>query len=255
MTNAGASLLQVADLEVQYPGGGAPAVLGASLHVDRGDLVVVVGANGAGKTSLVRAIAGYLPNEGVTTRGSIRLAGKEIRGQDPSRLAKRGICFVPERNKIFRGLTVDQNLRLFGTRRRSAAGLDDDRAGVFELFPWLEQRRSTLAGYLSGGQQQMLALSGVVLARPDLVVVDEPSLGLAPIVVQQVMDRLRTLRAELDVGVLLVDQNVSSTVPLADRVYSMHAGHLTEEAKDEMLQRVATVGYARRGEPDPAVAT
>lgn len=238
------SLLVVSGVEVEYPGGGAPAVVQASFTVDRGEIVLVVGANGAGKSSLVRAIAGYLPNEGVTTRGSIRLAGREIRGKDPAKLSRRGVCFIPERNKIFRGLTVDQNLRLFGKRRRSSAGLDDDLASVFEMFPWMRDRRTALAGYLSGGQQQMLALSGVVLARPDLLIVDEPSLGLAPIIVQQVMDRLRTMRDELDAGILLVDQNVSSTVPVADHVYSMHAGHLTEEVKDEMLGRVAAVGYA-----------
>lgn len=238
------TLLAASHVEVSYPGGGAPAVVDASFTVDNGEIVVVVGANGAGKTSLVRAVAGYLPNEGVTTRGSIRLAGREVRGKDPARLARRGICFVPERNKIFRGLTVDQNLRLFGKRRRSNVGLDDDFANVFELFPWLWERRNALAGYLSGGQQQMLALSGVVLARPDLVIVDEPSLGLAPIIVQQVIDRLRTMREQLGVGVLLVDQNVASTVPIADRVYSMHAGHLTEEVRDDVLARVAAVGYA-----------
>ena len=237
-------LLVVSNVEVEYPGGGAPAVLGASLTVNRGEIVVVVGANGAGKTTLVRAVAGYLPNESVTTRGTIRLAGRDIRGKNPARLARRGICFIPERNKIFRTLTVDQNLRLFGRRRRSSAGLDDDLAGAFELFPWMKERRSTLAGYLSGGQQQMLALSGVVVARPDLVIVDEPSLGLAPIIVQQVMDRLRTMRSELDAAILLVDQNVASTVPIADRVFSMHAGHLTEEVKGEVLGRLAAVGYA-----------
>lgn len=246
MSRSTEPLLVVSDVEVEYPGGGAPAVLGASFTVNRGEIVVVVGANGAGKTSLVRAIAGYLPNEGVTTRGTIRLEGRNIRGKNPAALARRGVCFIPERNKIFRGLTVNQNLRLFGKRRRSTAGLEDDLTAVFELFPWLKDRRTALAGYLSGGQQQMLALSGVVVARPDLLIVDEPSLGLAPIVVQQVMDRLRTMRAELDAGILLVDQNVSSTVPLADWVFSMHGGHLTEEVKDDILGRAAAGGYVRR---------
>lgn len=238
-------LLVASDVDVQYPGGGAPAVRGAALEVARGQIVVVVGANGAGKTSLVRAIAGFLPNERVTVRGTIQVAGRDIRGQDPARIARRGVCFIPERNKIFRGLTVDQNLRLFSKRRRTSAGLDTDLANVFDMFPWLRDRRGDLAGYLSGGQQQMLALSGVVLARPDLVIVDEPSLGLAPIIVQQVMDRLQTMRDELDAGVLLVDQNVASTVPIADSVYSMRTGDLVPEVKADVLGRVGSAGYAR----------
>ncbi|MDQ1397764.1 MAG: branched-chain amino acid transport system ATP-binding protein [Acidimicrobiaceae bacterium] len=238
-------LLALRNVEVRYPGGGAPAVTSASFALSPGEIAVVVGSNGAGKTSLVRAIAGFLPSEGVTTRGSIRLAGREIRGKNPARLARSGLCFIPERNKVFRGLSVDQNLKLFGARRRSAGGLDDDLRLVFEMFPWMAERRGVLAGYLSGGEQQMLALSGAVLARPDLVIVDEPSLGLAPVIVQQVMQRLKMIRNEFGASILLVDQNVSGTVVIADRVFAMHVGDLVEEDTTEVLRRAKAGGYAR----------
>jgi branched-chain amino acid transport system ATP-binding protein len=236
--------LALENVQVRYPGGGL-AVDSGSLVVNRGEIIVIVGPNGAGKTSLVRSIAGFLPHEGVTTSGSITLGTRQVRGLDPAKIARLGICFIPERDKVFRGLPIEDNLRLFAERRRDRTGLEADTEFVFEVFPWIKDRLKALAGYLSGGEQQMLALSGVILARPDVLIVDEPSLGLAPVIVQEVMRRLRDLRDEFGLSVLLVDQNVRATVPVADTVYSMHAGVIAVEDREEILHRSATTGYVR----------
>lgn len=248
MSTASEPVLVLSDVEVRYPGGGAPAVTGVSFGLQEGEIAVVVGSNGAGKTSLVRGIAGFLPSESVTRRGTVRIAGRDVRPGRPSQLAREGVCFIPERDKIFRSLSIARNLKLFASRRRSDEGLDDDMRIVDEMFPWMRERRATLAGYLSGGQQQMLALSGAVLARPDLIIVDEPSLGLAPVVIRQVLQRLVDIRDEFGATILLVDQNVASTVTIADRVFSMTLGELVEEERNEVLARAGSGGYAHRDE-------
>jgi ABC-type branched-subunit amino acid transport system ATPase component len=221
-------VLQVKDLRVWY-GAGEFAVDQANLVVNRGEVVVVAGPNGAGKSSLLKAIAGYTRGDGVRTQGEILVNGQHVLGRDPSDTARLGVCFIPERDKVFRNLTVDNNLRLLAQRRRNKKGASTDLEQVFELFPWIRRRGKTLAGYLSGGEQQMLAISGLVLARPDLVLVDEPSLGLAPIMVREVMSLLGTLRSQLGLTLLLVDQNVRATSRIADRMLAMEAGRLIED--------------------------
>jgi branched-chain amino acid transport system ATP-binding protein len=237
-------LLDVTDLSVSY-GRGGQAVRGASFTLQEGETVVVLGPNGAGKTSLARAIGGFQRHEGVTTRGTVRLRGKDILGRTPDAIGRAGVCVIPERNKIFRTLSVRDNLKIFTERRRDRAGVDDDMEAVFRLFPGLLDLVERPAGLLSGGQQQMLALSGALLARPDLLVVDEPSLGLAPILIKQVMAALDQLRRDTGVALLLADQNVWATIHLADRVFEMSSGELIEERAEDIQARLLERGYTR----------
>jgi branched-chain amino acid transport system ATP-binding protein len=239
-----APVLEVTDRVVAYGRGGA-GVEHATFTLREGDSIVVLGPNGAGKTSLVRAIGGFLPHEGVSTIGRVRLHGREVLGASPDAIARSGVCVIPERNKIFPNLTVEQNLRVFAGRRRSRSGLAQDMARVTELFPTLQSRMSGLAGYLSGGQQQMLALGGALLARADLLVVDEPSLGLAPILVKEVLMALKQLQAETGIALLLVEQNVWASTHLANRTFTMASGALVEEDQETMRSRLRKQGYVR----------
>lgn len=239
------SMLEVSDLNVRYKGG-ALAVDGASLTVDRHECAVVLGANGAGKTSLVRAICGFLGHEGVHVSGSVLFSGLPIRGNGPASIARSGVAYIPERDKIFRELTIRENLQIFALRRPTREGLQDDTDYAFDLFPGLSRiPAGRPAGLLSGGEQQMLALSGALVSRPQLMLVDEPSLGLAPIVVSAVMRALGRIVAERDLALLLVDQNVRSTERLANRVYTMVSGQLRLEAGDDVHERLIREGYSR----------
>ena len=222
------AVLEVRDVSVSYPGGGV-ALDRASLSVAAGEIAVVVGPNGAGKTTLCRAVAGYLPGERVRVSGSVKVRGAELAGKDPANIARAGVCFIPERQKVFATLTVAENLEL--ARRQTArdprsAAVDDEH--VSRMFPILRERRTQPAGLLSGGEQQMLALARAFLSRPALIVIDEPSLGLAPVVIQTVLGALRQVAAELNVAVLLADQNIINTRELATRLYEMRAGELIQ---------------------------
>jgi branched-chain amino acid transport system ATP-binding protein len=239
------SMLEVSELNVRYKGG-ALAVDGASLAVDRHECAVVLGANGAGKTSLVRAICGFLGHEGVQVSGSVVFAGVAARVKGPASIARSGVAYIPERDKIFRELTIRENLQIFAQRRASKDGLQEDTDYAFDLFPGLSRiPAGRPAGLLSGGEQQMLALSGALVSRPQLMLVDEPSLGLAPIVVSAVMRALGRIVAERDLALLLVDQNVRSTEKLANRVYTMVSGHLRLETGDDVHERLIREGYSR----------
>jgi len=221
-----APVLDVEQVSVSYPGGGV-ALDRASLQVTAGEIVVVVGPNGAGKTTLCRAVAGYLPGERVRVSGSVKVNGLEQAGHDPANVARAGVCFIPERQKVFATLTVAENLELARRQtRRDPRSAASDLAHVAQLFPILGERRQQPAGLLSGGEQQMLALARAFLSRPALIVIDEPSLGLAPVVIQTVLGALRQVAAELRVAVLLADQNIINTRELATRMYEMRAGEL-----------------------------
>jgi branched-chain amino acid transport system ATP-binding protein len=221
-----AAVLEIQDVCVSYPGGGV-ALDRASLKVAAGEIVVVVGPNGAGKTTLCRAVAGYLPGERVRVSGSVKVRGLEQVGKNPASVAHAGVCFIPERQKVFATLTVAENLEL-GRRqsKRDSKTAASDAEHVARLFPILRERRLQPAGLLSGGEQQMLALARAFLSRPALIVIDEPSLGLAPVVIQTVLAALRQVAAELNVAVLLADQNIINTRQLATRLYEMRAGEL-----------------------------
>jgi branched-chain amino acid transport system ATP-binding protein len=217
----------VSGLEVRY--GRVGAVQGASLEVGQGEIVALLGANGAGKTSLLAAIAGVAP----LSAGEIRYAGTDLRGMSPEDRARRGLSLVPEGRHLFPALTVKENLMLGAVSRR-----DDDVARDYEAvlvrFPEVASLTSQRAGNLSGGQQQQVALGRALMNRPRLLMLDEPSLGLAPLLVGRVFDSLDELRAA-GVTVLLVEQYAERAVRLADRAYVMRRGRIVLEAASATL--------------------
>ncbi|HEY1369051.1 MAG TPA: ABC transporter ATP-binding protein [Gaiellaceae bacterium] len=206
--------LEAAGLEVRY--GTVPAVRNLDLRVDRGEIVGLVGPNGAGKSTTLLAIMGVVPIH----KGDIRLHGRSIRGVQPESIVRRGVALVPEGRHIYASLTVDENLRLGLAGRRDRDGLDDDLAWLRELFPVVEESAARPAGALSGGQQQQLAIARALVARPDVLLLDEPSLGLAPTVVVRLFEALGAIR-ERGVSILLVEQRAQLTVALADRTHVM----------------------------------
>ncbi len=211
-------MLELEDLDVRY--GGVAAVRGLSLRVERGELVGLIGPNGAGKTTTLHAIMGVVRQAG----GDVRLAGRSIRRRTPERIARSGVALVPEGRRVFPHLTVEENLRLGLAARRGRVGRDD-LAELRELFPVLGEFRKRPAGVLSGGQQQQLAIARALAARPDVLLLDEPSLGLAPSLVEGVFAALGRVR-ERGVSTLLVEQRAQRTVAFADRTYVLANGEL-----------------------------
>jgi branched-chain amino acid transport system ATP-binding protein len=214
-----APVLELDDVEVRY--GAVTAVRGLSLRLDRGEIVGLIGSNGAGKSTTLHAIMGLVPVHG----GGIRLAGKSIRGRAPESVARAGIALVPEGRRIYANLSVADNLRLGLAGRRSRDGAAEDLASVHDLFPVVKEFADRPAGTLSGGQQQQLAIARALVARPDVLLLDEPSLGLAPQLVSVVFDVLAQIR-ERGVAVLLVEQRAQRTVAFADRTYVLANGAL-----------------------------
>ncbi len=214
-----APLLELAGVEVRH--GAVPAVRDLSVEVMAGEIVGLIGPNGAGKSTTLHAIMGLVP----TRKGSISLRGGSLAGKSPEAVARAGIALVPEGRRIFAELTVDENLRLGLAGRRGRAGADDDIDAVHELFPIVREFASRQAGVLSGGQQQQLAIARALVARPDLLLLDEPSLGLAPKIVDVVFEALAEIRRR-GVTVLLVEQRAQRTVAFADRTYLMSNGEI-----------------------------
>jgi branched-chain amino acid transport system ATP-binding protein len=212
-------LLEIDNLDCNY--GRIRALHGVSLSVEDGELVALVGANGAGKTTLLRCISGVQPASG----GAIRFAGDDITAMAPERRVRRGIAQAPEHRQVFGPLSVTDNLLLGGyTRSRAEIAEDVDKA--FAMFPDLKQRRRQAAGTLSGGQQQMLAISRALMARPRLLLLDEPSMGLAPALVAEVFDAITALR-DAGVTILLVEQNAFAALSVAKRGYVIEAGRIS----------------------------
>jgi branched-chain amino acid transport system ATP-binding protein len=212
-------LLEIDNLDCNY--GRIRALHGVSLSVEEGELVALVGANGAGKTTLLRCISGVQPASG----GAIRFAGDDITAMAPERRVRRGIAQAPEHRQVFGPLSVTDNLLLGGyTRSRAEIAEDVDKA--FAMFPDLKQRRRQAAGTLSGGQQQMLAISRALMARPRLLLLDEPSMGLAPALVAEVFDAITALR-DAGVTILLVEQNAFAALSVAKRGYVIEAGRIS----------------------------
>jgi branched-chain amino acid transport system ATP-binding protein len=209
--------LQLRDLEVAY--GGVPAVRGLSLTVAPGEIVGLIGPNGAGKSTTLHAIMGLVPVRG----GEIQFGDRSLRKRSPEAIARRGIALVPEGRRLFAELTVEENLRL--GLAALPRGADHDVADVLDLFPVVAEFRARPAGALSGGQQQQLAIARALVARPSILLLDEPSLGLAPTVVDLVFSTLRTI-AERGIGVLLVEQRAQRTVALSARTHVLANGEL-----------------------------
>jgi branched-chain amino acid transport system ATP-binding protein len=211
--------LAVTALDVRH--GGVHAVRGLTLEVSPGEIVGLIGANGAGKSSTLHAIMGIAP----VTGGEIRLGGSSLRGRRPEEIARRGVALVPEGRRIFGELTVAENLRLGLAARRSHGGENAVLRRVYDLFPIVEEFRKRHAGALSGGQQQQLAIARALVAEPDVLLLDEPSLGLAPTVVDIVFEALAAIR-DTGLAVLLVEQRAQRTVALADRCHVLANGEL-----------------------------
>ena len=214
------SLLEVKGLEVRY--GGIRAVKGVDLAVDEGELVCLIGANGAGKTSTLKAICGMLP----AAAGTVRYAGKSIAGMPSFRLVRAGLVLVPEGRGIFGQLTVAENLAMGAFARDDVADVKRDLEKMLALFPRLAERSAQSAGTLSGGEQQMLALGRALMSKPRLLVLDEPSMGLAPLMVAKIFEVVRQIASE-GVTILLVEQNAKLALEAASRGYVMESGTIT----------------------------
>jgi len=214
------TLLELAGLQVAY--GGIQAVKGIDLTVAKGELVCLIGANGAGKTTTLKAICGLLPTRG----GTVHYDGQEITGTPSYQLVERGLAMVPEGRGIFRQLTVAENLAMGAFVRRDREAVRDDLEHIFELFPRLAERRSQSGGTLSGGEQQMLAIGRAMMSRPKLLLLDEPSMGLAPLLVQKIFETVRAISVE-GVTILLIEQNARLALEIANRGYVMESGTIT----------------------------
>ena len=200
---------------------------GLSLAVEHGQIVALLGANGAGKTTTLRAISGLLKaEEGRVTDGTIELEGRRIDGRDPEAIVRMGVFQVMEGRRVFENLTVDENLRVGAYTRRDQGGVRRDSETVYRYFPRLKERRRQMAGYLSGGEQQMLVIGRALMARPRLVLLDEPSLGLAPMLVREIFAIVRRLNQEERLTILLVEQNASAALGIADYGYVMEGGRV-----------------------------
>ena len=227
-------LLQLEEVEARY--GQVKALHGVSLSVSEGEIVAVLGANGAGKTTTLRAISGT-----VRRSGAIRFAGKSIAGRSPEAVARLGIAHVPEGRGTLSELSVAENLRLGAYVRRGRASIQEDEQRVLAHFPWLGDRRNQRAGTLSGGEQQMLALARALMLRPRLVLLDEPSLGLAPRVVAEIFRIVGELNEREGLTVLVVEQNAILALETASRAYVLEVGRVALEGGSETLRRNESV--------------
>ena len=211
-------ILRIKDLKVNY--GGIEAVKGISLDVPQGEIVTLIGANGAGKSSTLRAISGLVK----PTSGSIEFEGEEITGKNPTDIVTRGITLVPEGRKIFPDLTVKENLRVGAYLRKD--DITDDINWVYDLFPRLKERSWQAGGTLSGGEQQMLAVGRALMSRPKVIMMDEPSLGLAPLVVRGIFDIIKEINKQ-GMTILLIEQNANMALKTAHLGYVMETGRIT----------------------------
>ncbi|MGA8112411.1 MAG: ABC transporter ATP-binding protein [Actinocatenispora sp.] len=237
------ALLRVTDLAAGYDR--IEALHGVSLHVDQGEAVTLIGSNGAGKTTLLRTIAGL----GRAWRGRIEFAGQDITRWSAERRTRAGLALVPEGRRVFAGLTVEENLRLGGySRARSRAATAEGLAEVYQLFPRLRDRRRQAGGTLSGGEQQMLAIGRAMMSRPRLLLLDEPSLGLAPLAVREVADALVEL-AGRDTTLALVEQNATVAFHVAQRGYLLDRGSLVTDGTVAQLRDDPRVHQAYLGQP------
>lgn len=216
-------MLEISGLQVAY--GAVRAVRDVSLNIAEGDLVALLGANGAGKSSTLMCVAGALP----AAAGLIRLDGQDVTSARPETMARKGVATVPETRDVFPDLTVGENLLLGAYIRRSdTQGVAEDRAKMFDMFPVLAERRAQAAGTLSGGEQQMLVIARAIMSRPRILLLDEPSLGLAPTIVDRIFEMISVLKRS-GLTILLVEQNASKALTVADRAYVMRLGRVEAE--------------------------
>jgi branched-chain amino acid transport system ATP-binding protein len=223
------ALLELRNLEAAY--GPVQALRGVSLAVGRGRIVTVLGANGAGKSTILKAVSGILEPR----KGQILFEGREIQGEDPAKIVRRGVGHVPEGREVFPFLTVEENLRMGAYTRTDPDGVARDLETVYGYFPILRARARQQAGLLSGGQQQMLAIARALLARPKLMLMDEPSLGLSPLLTREIFGIIRRINREQGTTILLVEQNARMALEIADFGYILEVGRIVMEDTCENL--------------------
>ena len=232
--------LAIHNIQVVY-GGAIEAVRDVSLEVRPGQIVALLGSNGAGKSTVLKAVSGVLDAEdGVIEKGSILLNGRAVEKDPAPAIVRQGMVQVPEGRRLFQTLTVNENL-ITGAHLQSAAKLAQARDFVFSLFPRLAAMRQTTAGYLSGGEQQMVAIGRALMSQPKILALDEPSLGLAPLVVSEIFRCIQTLRETTGLTILLVEQNASRALAIADYAYIMENGRVVMDGTSEQLRRNADV--------------
>ena len=235
------TLLQVTGLQVAY--GGIQAVKGVDFEVREGELVTLIGSNGAGKTTTMKAITGTLPLAG----GDIAYMGKSIRGQGPWDLVKQGLAMVPEGRGVFTRMSIMENLYMGAYIRSDKQGIEADIEKMFVIFPRLKERRTQLAGTMSGGEQQMLAMGRALMSRPKVLLLDEPSMGLSPLMVDKIFEVVQDVYAQ-GVTVLLVEQNASRALSIANRGYVMESGIITMHGDAKHMLNDPKVRAAYLGE-------
>jgi branched-chain amino acid transport system ATP-binding protein len=230
------SMLAIDNLSVAYEGAGL-GVHGLSLNVNRGEVVALLGANGAGKSTTLRAVSGFLSFDiAKVTAGSITFDGKPLGLTAPHKRVSLGMSIVPEREKVFRFLTVEENLKVCA-KTSGGHNVAETIAFIYDLFPALYERRSVSAGFLSGGERQMLGIGRALMANPTMLLADEVSLGIAPNLVVQLLDTLRRLNKERGITILLVEQNAAAALRIADRVYVLENGRAVMEGTPQELLR------------------
>ncbi|MBN6187733.1 ABC transporter ATP-binding protein [Aneurinibacillus sp. BA2021] len=233
-------MLKVDEINVYY--GNIQALKGVSLEINEGEIVTLIGANGAGKSTLLKAISGLLKPK----QGSINYLGQSIAGKAVQSIVKQGISHVPEGRRVFANMTVEENLELGAFLRRDKDGIRQDFEKVYELFPRLLERRKQLSGTLSGGEQQMLAMGRALMARPKLLLLDEPSMGLAPLLVKTIFHIIEEIN-QTGTTILLVEQNANMALSIADRAYVIETGRVVLSGTPEELNASDQVKMAYLG--------
>lgn len=235
------AMLEVKDLEVYY--GVIQAIKGISFHVDKGEIIALIGANGAGKTTTLHTVTGLLSPK----KGKVIFQGKDITKVPAHKIVSMGMAHVPEGRRVFAELSVYENLKMGAYTRTDKAEIEESLKSVYKRFPRLEERKNQMAGTLSGGEQQMLAMGRALMSKPSIILMDEPSMGLSPILVNEIFDIIRSV-SESGTTVLLVEQNAKKALSIADRAYVLETGNITLEGNAKDLLEDDSIKKAYLGE-------
>lgn len=235
------AMLEVKDLEVYY--GVIQAIKGISFHVDKGEIIALIGANGAGKTTTLHTVTGLLSPK----KGKVIFEGKDITKVPAHKIVAMGMAHVPEGRRVFAELSVYENLKMGAYTRSDKAEIEESLKNIYQRFPRLEERKNQMAGTLSGGEQQMLAMGRALMSKPSIILMDEPSMGLSPILVNEIFDIIRSV-SESGTTVLLVEQNAKKALSIADRAYVLETGNITLEGRAKDLLEDDSIKKAYLGE-------
>lgn len=235
------AMLEVKDLEVYY--GVIQAIKGVSFHVEKGEVIALIGANGAGKTTILHTVTGLLSPK----KGSVIFQGKDITKVPAHKIVSMGMAHVPEGRRVFAELSVYENLKMGAYTRTDKTEIEESLKNVYKRFPRLEERKNQMAGTLSGGEQQMLAMGRALMSKPSIILMDEPSMGLSPILVNEIFDIIRSV-SESGTTVLLVEQNAKKALSIADRAYVLETGNITLEGNAKDLLEDDSIKKAYLGE-------